>query len=152
MIYRMPRCSFCKNTDELGLVIRWMVSEPGLENGRKIWETSRKMSANELSDCANLDRLFAQREKFRYANWPMLAANHKKSVFYQLDLADAAREFAGGNLALPEALSSEVPLMKRIHNRMFRARVLQLEGKPYEEEQQDAFFIVERRTDRVCFP
>ena len=137
-----PLFPVCKNTDELGLVIRWMVSEPGLENGRKIWETSRKMSANELSDYANLDRLFAQREKFRYANWPMLAANHEKSVFYQLDLADAAREFAGGNLVLPEALSSEVPLMKRIHNRMFRARVLQLEGKPYEKEQQDAFSLL----------
>ena len=137
-----PLFPVCKNTDELGLVIRWMVSEPGLENGRKIWETCRKMSANELSDYANLDRLFAQREKFRYANWPMLAANHEKSVFYQLDLADAAREFAGGNLALPEVLSSEVPLMKRIHNRMFRARVLQLEGKPYEEEQQDAFSLL----------
>ena len=137
-----PLFPVCKNTDELGLVIRWMVSEPGLENGRKIWETSRKMSANELSDCANLDRLFAQREKFRYANWPMLAANHEKSVFYQLDLADAAREFAGGNLALPEVLSSEAPLMKRIHNRMFRARVLQLEGKPYEKEQQDAFSLL----------
>lgn len=137
-----PLFPVCKNVDELGLVIRWMVSEPGLENGRKIWETSRKMSANELSDYANLDRLFAQREKFRYANWPMLAANHEKSVFYQLDLADAAREFAGGNLALPEVLSSEVPLMKRIHNRMFRARVLQLEGKPYEEEQQDAFSLL----------
>lgn len=137
-----PLFPVCKNVDELGLVIRWMVSEPGLENGRKIWETSRKMSANELSDCASLDRLFAQREKFRYANWPMLAANHEKSVFYQLDLADAAREFAGGNLALPEVLSSEAPLMKRIHNRMFRARVLQLEGKPYEEEQQDAFSLL----------
>ena len=137
-----PLFPVCKNVDELGLVIRWMVSEPGLENGRKKWETSRKMSANELSDYANLDRLFAQREKFRYANWPMLAANHEKSVFYQLDLADAAREFAGGNLALPEVLSSEAPLMKRIHNRMFRARVLQLEGKPYEEEQQDAFSLL----------
>ena len=137
-----PLFPVCKNVDELGLVIRWMVSEPGLENGRKIWETSRKMSANELSDYASLDRLFAQREKFRYANWPMLAANHEKSVFYQLDLADAAREFAGGNLALPEVLSSEAPLMKRIHNRMFRARVLQLEGKPYEEEQQDAFSLL----------
>ena len=141
-LQNVPLFPVCKNVDELGLVIRWMVSEPGLENGRKIWESSQKMSANELSDYANLDRLFAQREKFRYANWPMLAANHEKSVFYQLDLADAAREFAGGNLALPEVLSSEAPLMKRIHNRMFRARVLQLEGKPYEEEQQDAFSLL----------
>ena len=77
----------CKSIEELGLVMRWMVSEPELESGRDIWLSSEKMSANELSDRANLSRLFAQREKFRYANWPMLAANHEKSVFYQLDLA-----------------------------------------------------------------
>lgn len=132
----------CKNVDELGLVIRWMISEPDLKEGREIWERSQKMSANELSDRANLCRLFAQRERFRQANWPMLAANHEKSVFYQLDLADAAREFAGAGIHLPEPLSEESPLMKRIHNRMFRARVLQLEGKPFEEEQQDAFSLL----------
>lgn len=134
----------CKDIEELGLVIRWMVSEAELESGREIWKLSEKMSANELSDRANLSRLFTQREKFRYTNWPMLAANHEKSVFYQLDLADAAREFAGGGLDLPAALSEEMPLMKQIHNRMFRARVLQLEGKPYEEEQQEAFSLLRK--------
>ncbi len=134
----------CKDIEELGLVIRWMVSEAELESGREIWKSSEKMSANELSDRANLSRLFTQREKFRYTNWPMLAANHEKSVFYQLDLADAAREFAGGGLDLPAALSEEMPLMKQIHNRMFRARVLQLEGKPYEEEQQEAFSLLRK--------
>lgn len=132
----------CKHIDELGLVMRWMVSETGLERGREIWLSSEKMSANELSDRANLVRLFAQREKFRYANWPLLAANHEKSVFYQLDLADAAREFAAGGIDLPHVLPPETPLMKQIHNRMFRARVLQLEGKPYEEEQQAAFSLL----------
>lgn len=132
----------CKSIEELGLVMRWMVSEPELESGRDIWQSSEKMSANELSDRANLSRLFVQREKFRYANWPMLAANHEKSVFYQLDLADAAREFVGGNLDLPDVLPTETPLMKQIHNRMFRARVLQLEGKPYEGEQQQAFSLL----------
>lgn len=132
----------CKNIDELGLAMRWMISEPGLKEGREIWEHARKMSANELSDQANLRRLFAQRERFRHSNWPMLAANHEKSVFYQLDLADAAREFAGAGIELPQSLSDDSPLMKRIHNRMFRARVFQLEGKPFEEEQQDAFSLL----------
>ncbi len=76
--------------DELGAVLRWMVSEPYLDEGRKVWEVAEKMSANRLSDCANLRRLFAQREAFRKKNWSMLAANHDKSIFYQLDLADAA--------------------------------------------------------------
>ncbi|MCD8270630.1 MAG: bifunctional fucokinase/L-fucose-1-P-guanylyltransferase [Parabacteroides sp.] len=137
-----PLFPVCKNIDELGLVMRWMVSEPALESGRRIWESSVKMSANELSDHADLRRLFAQRENFRRANWPMLAANHEKSVFYQLDLADAAREFAGSGIDMPDPLSSDAPLMKQIHNRMFRARILQLEGKTFEEEQQGAFSLL----------
>lgn len=132
----------CNDIEKLGLVMRWMVSEPELPGGREIWESSPKMSANELSDRANLPRLFSQRERFRKANWPMLSANHEKSVFYQLDLADAAAEFAAYKIDLPASLSSEAPLMKQIHNRMFRARVLQLGGKPYEEEQQEAFSLL----------
>lgn len=137
-----PLFPVCNDIEKLGLVMRWMVSEPALPGGREIWESSRKLSANELSDCANLPRLFSQRERFRKANWPMLAANHEKSVFYQLDLADAATEFAANQIDLPSSLPSEAPLMKQIHNRMFRARVLQLEGKPYEEEQQKAFSLL----------
>lgn len=137
-----PLFPVCNDIENLGLVMRWMVSEPELPGGREIWESSPKMSANELSDCANLPRLFSQRERFRKANWPMLAANHEKSVFYQLDLADAAAEFAANQIDLPASLPSEAPLMKQIHNRMFRARVLQLEGKPYEEEQQEAFSLL----------
>lgn len=137
-----PLFPVCNDIENLGLVMRWMVSEPTLPGGREIWESSRKLSANELSDCANLPRLFSQRERFRKANWPMLAANHEKSVFYQLDLADAAAEFAANQIDLPASLPSEAPLMKQIHNRMFRARVLQLGGKPYEEEQQEAFSLL----------
>lgn len=137
-----PLFPVCNDIEKLGLVMRWMVSEPELPGGREIWESSPKMSANELSDRANLPRLFSQRERFRKANWPMLAANHEKSVFYQLDLADAAAEFAANQIDLPASLPSEAPLMKQIHNRMFRARVLQLGGKPYEEEQQEAFSLL----------
>ena len=132
----------CGSMEELGLVMRWMVSEPELAQGRDIWISKEKLSANELSDRAELTRLFAQREAFRSENWSALATNYERSVFYQLDLADAAREFAAAGIALPEALPEEMPLMKRIHNRMFRSRVLQLEGKAYGEEQQAAFSLL----------
>ncbi len=132
----------CENVEDLGTVMRWMVSEPALEQGRDIWLSAEKMSANGLSDRASLSRLFAQREKFRSANLPELAANHERSVFYQLDLADTAREFAAAGIALPEVLSEDMPLMKRIHNYMFRSRVLQLTGRAYEEEQQAAFSLL----------
>lgn len=141
-IQNAPLFSVCRNVDDLGTVMRWMVSEPELEEGRKIWEAAVRMSANQLSDGANLRRLFAQREAFRRKNWPMLAANHDKSIFYQLDLADAASEFVAGGLALPGALPEDAPLMKRIHDHMFRARVMQLSGDKRSEQQQMAFSLL----------
>ena len=38
----------CRSMDELGAVLRWMVSEPYLDEGRKVWEVAEKMSANRL--------------------------------------------------------------------------------------------------------
>lgn len=78
------------------------------------------LSAEEISSEANLDRLFKQRAAFRSQVWPALARNWKHSVFYQLDLDDAAREFEAYHIPMPEALSEDAPLMTRIHDAMFR--------------------------------
>ena len=74
----------------------------------------------EMQDKARLDRLFAQREMLRNRNWPMLAKNWEHSVFYQLDLDDAARQFQQHQLPMPEPLPAEAPLLTRIHDAMFR--------------------------------
>ena len=78
------------------------------------------VNSNELAERANLRRLFAQRREFRRRNWSALAANWQHSVFYQLDLDDAAREFSAMQLPLPPVLSEDAPLMTRIHDAMFR--------------------------------
>lgn len=132
----------CQSIDELGLVLRWMVSEPGLEEGKRIWEKAERWSADRISAEADLNRLFAQRERFRKMNWPLLAGNYEKSVFYQLNLADAAGEFVKFNIGLPEVLPERVPLMTRIHDQMFRARVMQLAGKSYSSAEQEAFRLL----------
>ena len=78
------------------------------------------LNSNELAECADLRRLFAQRKVFRKQNWSALANNWRHSVFYQLDLADAASEFQKENIPLPPPLPEEAPLMTRIHDAMFR--------------------------------
>ncbi len=78
------------------------------------------VNSNELAERANLRRLFAQRRDFRRQNWPALARNWQHSVFYQLDLDDAAREFRELQLPLPEPVAETAPLMTRIHDAMFR--------------------------------
>lgn len=66
------------SVEELGLVLRWMLSEPELEEGKNIWLRSEHFSADEISAGANLKRLYAQREEFRKGNWKALAVNHEK--------------------------------------------------------------------------
>ena len=82
----------------------------------------RFLSAEDISTEANLRRLFAQRRAFRKENWTALARNWDHSVFYQLDLADAAEEFRQQQIPLPPPLPDEAPLMTRIHDAMFRGQ------------------------------
>jgi len=138
-IQNAPLFPVCRSIDELGIVLRWMISEPELEEGKQIWESLSKLSANEISDKANLPRLIAQREEFRKKDWEMLARNYRKSVFYQLDLEDAAYAFVENKISLPDPLSADVPLVIQANDHMFRSRVLRLSGKPYGEEQEKAF-------------
>jgi galactokinase/mevalonate kinase-like predicted kinase len=77
------------------------------------------VNSNEVAERANLKRLFEQRRKYRKENWQALAKNWRHSVFYQLDLADAAEAFEKEQIPLPEPLGEDAPLMTRIHNAMF---------------------------------
>ena len=93
--------------------------------GEKDYEIRRyrideAVNSNELAERANLRRLFAQRRDFRSRNWPALAKNWQHSVFYQLDLDDAAHEFHELQIPMPEPIDEGAPLMTRIHDAMFR--------------------------------
>ena len=125
------------DVETMGKLLRWMVEDERLkikderlklavhhsEVLRDLWLRARKMSADEISAEANLQRLTAQRRRFREQNWPKLAANYQHSVFYQIDLENAAQEFAAAGLELPQPLPDTEPLMTRIHDAMFRAEM-----------------------------
>ena len=138
--------------ESMGKVLRWMISdhdrtsvssavtaatisgntsqchemEAALEEGHSIWTSAKKMAADELSAYANLRRLTAQRETFRAKNWPVLAQNYEKSIFYQVNLEDAAQEFARFDLPTPAPLPEHTSRMTRISDAMFRARLQSL--------------------------
>ncbi len=128
--------------EQLGKVLRWMVSEPGLAEGKDIWRKSHRLSADEISAQADLRLLYAQRESFHRSNWEVLARNHEKSVFYQLDLANVAEEFHRFGLDKPEILPADAPLMQRIHNRMLRAQIGKLSNEDSKTDEQEAFGLL----------
>lgn len=131
------------SVEDLGILIRWMISEPQLEEGKQLWLKAEKVSADEISARANLKRLYEQRSAYRRSNWKGLADNYEKSVFYQLDLQDAAKEFVRFDLATPDILKEDTAPMVRIHNRMLRGRIMKLHGDSnYKEEEQSAFQLL----------
>ena len=78
------------------------------------------VNSNDLAERANLRRLFVQRKAFRKEDWSMMAHNWQHSVFYQLDLDDASREFKEMGITMPPVLPETAPLMNRIHDAMLR--------------------------------
>lgn len=132
----------CSSVSDLGKIFRWMISDSSYEEGKELWLKARRISADEISAYANLRRLTQQRNAYRAKNWPLLAKNHEKSVFYQLNLQHAAEEFAANKLPMPEPLSDNVPLMTRINDHMFRSQLLQLQGLNGVEEGEKAFALL----------
>ena len=132
------------NVHDMGLVLRWMLSQPELMGGRAIWLDSKRLSADEISAYANLERLTAQRREYQKENWRELARNHEHSVFYQLDLADAAQHYADDNIMLPLPLDEKASLMKRISDNMFRSEVLRKENKPFDKYEKNAFSLLSK--------
>lgn len=119
-----PQFPIVNNIDEAGLVLRYMLNQEtegeDKGKGKAIFEKAQKISAEQISATANLRRLFEQRREFRKHNWSALADNYEHSVFYQLDLNDAAKEFKANGIAMPKPLPDSAPLLTRMKDAMFR--------------------------------
>lgn len=119
-----PQFPIVDNIDEAGLVLRYMLYQEtegeDKGKGKAIFEKAQKISAEQISATANLRRLFEQRREFRKHNWSALADNYEHSVFYQLDLNDAAKEFKANGIAMPKPLPDSAPLLTRMKDAMFR--------------------------------
>ena len=130
---QFPVVSDLKN---MGETVKRMLAGQPLPEGLKL------MSAEEISDVANLRRLVAQRRQYRGDNLEGLAANHRRSVFYQIDLFDAAHSFAERSLPLPATPGEDTPLLTSIHDAMFRAEVLRTTGKDGKAYEEEAFALL----------
>lgn len=127
---------------DMGLVLRWMLCEPDLSEGRDIWMSSCRLSADEISAEANLRRLVDQRRAYRAKNWTALAKNWRHSVFYQSDLEDAAREYARRQIDLPQPLEEATPLLTRARDAMFRAETERNSGRDGRKYEEHAFALL----------
>ncbi len=142
-IQKAPVFPLLDKDDDLGQWIRDMVLLPkDPVSFRDKYLSAVRLSAEQISSRADLIALEKQRKEFRYNSFEKLAANYRKSVFYQLDLDHTAGEWAQTGLELPESLCpDESPLLK-MHNLMFRDRVLHYLGKEGGKDESRAFGVL----------
>ena len=112
--------------DMLGRWLNWFLSTKPDKALTISWKNSRRLSADQILNHANLIRLNEQRRGFQAINIMALASNYTKSIFYQLDLKDLAEKYKAYDLELPQPLPAEAPIMTRIHDAMFRSEVSRL--------------------------
>lgn len=108
--------------------IAWLIAEEPADDQRLrgAWLTAPRRSARELAQQANIPRLYAQRLQLRQQALPKMIAHGGKSVFYKLDLADAAHVYAESDAPLPSESGGGDDVMQGVHHRMFRAEVRRL--------------------------
>ena len=106
--------------EEIPSMLAFMLIGKGKTSG---WLNANRLSARALSEKADPASLYRQRETIKALNLPKLAANHHKSIFYYLDLEKTAADFRTHGLELPGELSDGEPIIRRINDSMFRARV-----------------------------
>lgn len=121
--------------------ISWMIAPSQNDEITKQYLASKRISAHQIVDHANLTRLYNQRDAFRNSNYSILHKNYKKSVFYQIDLDDMAKRVADNGIQIP-TVSSEDPF-QQMHELMFQAKVKQYLKKDYKNEEQKAFEILQ---------
>lgn len=105
----------------------------------------RLISAAAIADEVNLYRQYEQRNNFLKDNLYSMASNWKKSVFYQLDLKNAAFIYQKSGLPLPPELPENTVLLTQLHDQMFRSEVLG-SGNPLAAVHEEKAFGLLRET------
>ncbi len=141
-IQTSPLFPLVDDVHHMGSVLKWMIDPQSAPEGRDIYLSAARLSADDISSQANLRRLFAQRKEFERDNWQLLSRNYERSVFYQLDLADVAEKYHRFKLEKPALLPDDAPLMQRIHNHMLRSRIDSLTSGSASADETRAFGLL----------
>lgn len=127
--------------------VKWMfAADPdNTIDFKKQWIESKRLSARQLGQQANLKKTYAGRNRLRQDALPVMAKHAERSVFYKLDLEATAELYADSGAELPELLdvSTLQNPMIALHDRMFRAAVQRKRGDAqWTVPEKEAFTIL----------
>jgi galactokinase/mevalonate kinase-like predicted kinase len=106
--------------EEIPSVLEFLVH--GNRDGNS-WLRSKRLSSAEISRMIDIRLTYQQREQLQMGSLPEIAEHHSRSIFYFLDLEKVSEIYRVNGLDLPHELPPGEPIIKRINDQMFRARV-----------------------------
>ena len=118
-LFELPLFPVCEKEEIPGLLLFMLKGE----GEARPWIGARRISARMLPGEVDLEAVYSQREDLKARVLPRLAANYRTSIFYYLDLERTAADFRKLGLDLPGELPAGEPVIRRINDSMFRARV-----------------------------
>lgn len=129
-IQDLPLFPVSNDLDLLDKLFRFMLFGEG---DSCLYNNACRLSAEQLSQQANLMRTVNQRVRIRRKNLVAIAQNWRKSLFYQLNLRYVADEWRVLG-ELPEALPESTSTLIKMHDAMFRSECLRLKGEAAHEK------------------
>ncbi len=123
--------------------VEWLFAPAPRQEARwaQLWREGPRLSADEVCEQVNLERLCQQRRRLRQGCLLPMLEHFRRSVFFRLDLESTARAFAEAGAELPQlSFSALDDPMQRVHDRMFRSAVLRhRQGADWRECEAESF-------------
>ena len=125
--------------------IEWLTASQPAESGEwlRLWQSARRLSAQDLLSEARLDRLERQRRANCESCLQPLLQNQRWSIFYKLDLEATAAMYAGTGLELPWPRfqsPDRAEAMPAAREQMFAAAVRRHRGDPHWGDPEEEAF------------
>ena len=118
--------------------VKWMIYG-GESEYSELYQNTKRISAEQINNMANLSRLEEQRRSFREKNLGMLYQNYQLSIFYQSDLKNMAIHFAQNDIPVGNNFEDKMPDMLRIKDYMFHSELNMLRGDDHKFLEESAF-------------
>ncbi len=116
------------------------------------WTSARRLSARELGEKVNLERLFRQRRSQASQAAASLWKHRESNPFYRMDLANAAAIYATGPAPDPEVPASSGDALHCMHELAFAGAVQRARGRGGIALEGAAFSVLAEKMIALCQP
>lgn len=141
---------FAEVSDPDSQWITWLLSGKGPPDAGAKWIAAPRLSARELGERVNLERLFRQRDALSARAAGSFWTHRATNPFFRIDLENAASLYAAGPHPVPVPDPSTGNALNTMHEYAFAAAVMRSRGQDGALQEKNAFSFLAGRIVDQC--